>query len=220
MGHKEININSILLYRMTHINNIPHILQYGITHKNSPNANPQYINIGDASLISTREKKEVEITNGSNATIKKIMLGDYIPFYFGVRMPMLYVIQHGGNFTTQTQASDIIYIVCSLAKIIDLKIECYFSDGHAIDNFTTFYDKSCIDQIDKIIDWQAIESKFWGGIENLDLKRRKQAEFLVKDDLPYDIIVKYLCYDEKAQKRLLNFGIQEKMIEINQDAYY
>lgn len=38
---------------MTHIKNIPHILKYGITHKNSPNANPYYEEIGDISLIST-----------------------------------------------------------------------------------------------------------------------------------------------------------------------
>lgn len=27
-------LNKLYLFRMTHIKNIPHILQYGITHKN------------------------------------------------------------------------------------------------------------------------------------------------------------------------------------------
>lgn len=220
MEINDININTIHLFRMTHINNIPHILQHGITHKNSKNANNDYIKIGDSSLISTREKKEVAVTNGSNVTIKKIVLGNFIPFYFGVRMPMLYVVQHGGNFTTQTPASDIIYLVCSLDKILRLDVEFYFTDGHATDNLTTFYDKSYINQLNSILDWNAIKSQYWGGEDNLEIKRKKQAEFLVKDDLPPDVILKYLCYDDKARKRLLNFSIQENMIEINKDAYY
>lgn len=220
MEINDININPIHLFRMTHINNIPHILQNGITHKNSQNANNDYVSIGDSSLISTREKKEVAVTNGSNVTIKKIVLGNFIPFYFGVRMPMLYVVQHGGNFTTQTPASDIIYLVCSLEKILSIDVEFYFTDGHATDNLTTFYDKNYIKQINKIIDWQAVNETYWGGIENLDLKRRKQAEFLVKGDLPSDVIEKYLCYNEEAKKTLLTFGIQSNMIEIDINAYY
>ena len=29
------------LYRMTHIENVPHILQYGVTHTTSSNTNPK-----------------------------------------------------------------------------------------------------------------------------------------------------------------------------------
>ena len=43
------------IYRMTHIDNIPHILQYGITHKSSPNSNPCYKTIGDIDIINKRK---------------------------------------------------------------------------------------------------------------------------------------------------------------------
>ncbi|NJL14149.1 MAG: DUF4433 domain-containing protein [Microscillaceae bacterium] len=39
---------------MTHIENIPHILQNGITHRTSANANSDFVAIGGSSLISTR----------------------------------------------------------------------------------------------------------------------------------------------------------------------
>lgn len=84
-----MTLDNIYLYRMTHIGNIPHILSHGIVHSTSPKANPDYIAIGDKSLIDCRKSKTVEVAG------EKIVLGDYIPFYFGVRMPMLYVIQHG-----------------------------------------------------------------------------------------------------------------------------
>jgi len=70
-------------------------------------------------------------------------------------MPVLYVIQHGGNFAPQaTSAEDIIYIACSVYKIINLNLKFYFSDGHATDMLTTFYNKEEIQNIDKIIDRQ------------------------------------------------------------------
>ncbi len=48
------DLNKIYLYRITHIENVPHILDKGVTHKNSPLANPQFTPIGDPNLISTR----------------------------------------------------------------------------------------------------------------------------------------------------------------------
>src|SRR5665647_913156 len=95
-----MDLAQIKVYRMTHIDNIPHILQHGITHKKSENSNPHFITIGDVSLIDTRSGKEVSVDNGDllNFGAPSITLGDFIPFYFGIKMPMLYVMQHGGNF--------------------------------------------------------------------------------------------------------------------------
>jgi hypothetical protein len=87
------DLNKIYLFRMTHVENIPHILQHGITHVDSVNQNQQYAPIGDSGLINTRHR--FVLPNGNK-------LGDYIPFYFGYRMPMLYVIQKGFNGVTLT----------------------------------------------------------------------------------------------------------------------
>ena len=76
-------------------------------------------------------------------------------------MPMLYVIQHGGNHVENpTNAKDIIYIVCKLVDILSLNLEYYFSNGHATDYFTKFYDKTKINEINTILDWECIESKY------------------------------------------------------------
>ena len=79
-------------------------------------------------------------------------LGDFIPFYFGIRMPMLYVIQNGGNFVEKaTQPKDIVYLACSLLDTINSKTTYYFSDGHATDNLTSFYDSRNIENLLEII---------------------------------------------------------------------
>ncbi len=219
-----MELNKVVVYRITHLENISHILQYGITHKNSQNKNTDYKNIGDLSLIETRSKKIVRVDNGdynSKNVLSLIKLGDYIPFYFGVRMPMLYVAQHGGNFVERaTSPSDIIYLACSLSKIISLNIDFFFSDGHATDLLTSFYDKTKINELVDIVDWEAVKSLYWGGSENLDIKRKKQAEFLVAIDLSPDIIIGFGCYNEKAKNKLISFGISEDKIKVIPQAYY
>ncbi len=218
-----MELNNVKIYRITHIENITHILQYGITHKSSPNKNKNFRNIGDIHLIDTRNKKKVQVDNG-NFDIKNdfttITLGDYIPFYFGVRMPMLYVSQYGGNFVEKaTLPEDIIYLACSLNKIISNGTDFYFTDGHATDKFTVFYDKTKLNELVKIIDWNSITSSYWGGVENLDIKRKKQAEFLVSEDLPPDFIVGLGCYDENAKNKLISMGVFKDKIKIIPKAY-
>jgi len=219
-----LELKKVILYRITHIENIPHILQYGITHKDSQNKNPDYKNIGDLSLIDTRSKKTVIVDNGEinpKNGLPSITLGNYIPFYFGVRMPMLYVAQHGGNFVERaTSPSDIIYLACSVSKIISSNINFFFTDGHATDMLTSFYDATKIDQLVDIVDWEAVKSSYWGGNENLNTKRKKQAEFLVSGDLSPDLIIGFGCYNEQAKNKLISFGISEDKIKVIPDAYY
>lgn len=219
-----MELKKVILYRITHIENIPHILQYGITHKDSQNKNPDYKNIGDLSLIDTRSKKTVIVDNGEinpKNGLPSITLGNYIPFYFGVRMPMLYVAQHGGNFVERaTSPSDIIYLACSVSKIISSNINFFFTDGHATDMLTSFYDATKIDQLVDIVDWEAVKSSYWGGNENLNTKRKKQAEFLVSGDLSPDLIIGFGCYNEQAKNKLISFGISEDKIKVIPDAYY
>jgi hypothetical protein len=215
-----VELDKIKLYRITHIENIPHILKHGITHKNSQNKNPDYKNIGDLSLIDTRIKKTVSIDNGE-IKLSSITLGDYTPFYFGVKMPMLYVTQNGGNFVeSATSPRDIVYLACSIKKIVSSNVKFFFTDGHATDMLTSFYDSTKINELVDIIDWGAVTSSYWGGNENLNIKRKKQAEFLVLGDLPPDLIVGFGCFDEKAQNKLISFGIAESKIKIIPKAYY
>lgn len=162
------DFSKLYLYRITHIENIPHILQNGITHVSSPNNNSNFVPIGDYSLISNRSS--FVIPNGKK-------LGEYIPFYFGVRTPMLYVVQNGFNAVKATPAENIVYCVTSVARIIYHNLDFVFTNGHAVDGFSRFYFPDDIQNIEAILDKNAIGSKYWKDESDLDLKRRKEAEF-------------------------------------------
>lgn len=206
------NQDRIYLYRMTHIDNLPHILQHGITHRDSDFANPDYHSIGDPSLISNRNKFELD--NGK-------LLGTYIPFYFGRRMPMLFVIQRGFNNVKSTEPQDIIYCVTSVQKVIESQIPFVWTDGHAIDGFSQLYDEKDIERINDILDWNAIRAKYWRDENDLDKKRKMEAEFLLEGDLPLQYILGYICYNNDTKQTLINkFSIPENKIAVRPNYYF
>ena len=206
-----IELNKIYLFRMTHIDNIPHILQYGITHSDSINANPDFVPIGDNSLINTR--KNFLLNNGKR-------LGEYIPFYFGVRTPMLYVVQKGFNLLIPTPAENIVYCVSSVQKIMEQNAELVFTNGHAVDGFSTQYNVSDIKNIDKLIDWNAVNAKYWKDENDLDRKRRKEAEFLVLGDIDKKAILGYVVFNENAKIKMESFGINGNQISVKPNYYF
>lgn len=197
-------------FRITHIDNIPHLLKYGITSRHSPNKNENYISIGDSQIIGTR----------NNVLPNGIILNEFIPFYLGPRSPMLYVIQHGYNNVKRQDPSDIIYCVIRLSDIINDNIDCLFCDGHALDAYTEFYDQSYLKDIDQIINYDDVYAKYWNCESDLDLKRRKEAELLIKSDLPPQYIRGFVVYDNKAKDNLLNFGIPASKIVVDSQYYF
>ena len=205
------DLEKMYLFRMTHMENIPHVLTYGVTHSTSKHSNPNFVSIGDRSLISTRSQYILE--NGRQ-------LGEYIPFYFGSRTPMLYVIQHGFNQVNPTQVEKIVYCVSSVQKMIDLKLEYVFTDGHAVDSFSSLYFPKDITNVEQLLDWDAVKAKYWKDENDLDRKRRKEAEFLVLGDIPASGILGYIVYNENAKNQLIALGIDEAMIKISPNYYF
>lgn len=206
---------------MTHVDNIPHILEFGITHRKSKNANSKYISIGDSSLIDNRISTERNITNDSDEIIETITIGDFIPFYFGIRTPMLYVIQNGYNGVKKRNPEEIIYCVTNVLTIIENNFLFYFSDGHTTNKeYTKIFNSDKISELAEIVDFKATKFIYWKSETDLDLKRRKEAEFLVKDDVPNSCILGYICYSESVRAKLLALGINEKQVVVKENYYF
>lgn len=170
----------IFAFRLIHIDNIPHILKNGIVKADSPNANPNYVPIGDQLVIEKRKNRRLSSSSWQN-------IGDFIPFYFGPRSPMLYVIQHGYNGVRRIEAEDIVYCVIRLDDIIKDRIDCYFTDGHVLNSLTQVFPAESLNRIESYIKYSDVYAHRWDDEEDLDLKRRKEAELLLKNDLPVQI---------------------------------
>ena len=77
-------------FRILHIDNMPHVMKYGLVHNDSPFASDSFVPIGDMSVMDARSTQQ--LPDGS-------FLSEYIPFYFGPRSPMLYNIQISEKIT-------------------------------------------------------------------------------------------------------------------------
>lgn len=196
-------------FRITHIDNIPYIDRYGLVRANSPLRDPNYVSLGDPQVIVKREQRQ----------IKGYRLCDFIPFYLGPRSPMLYVIQHGFNGVKRVNADQIVYCVIRLDDIISHNIRCVFTDGHALSILTTYYEQNALRRIDEIVHFDDVFSTQWNSEDDLDLKRRKEAELLVGVDLTPQFTRGYVVYSDSAKKILIDNGVDAAKIAVS-PAYY
>ena len=134
---------------------------------------------------------------------------------------MLYVIQNGYNGVEKRNAEEIVYCVIDIFDIVRDGVDCVFTDGHALDKFTMTYSSDRLKDIDQLLSYDILYAKQWND-ELDDVKRRKQAELLLKNDLPVHYIKYYLVYNENARQELINDGVEERMVVIPQklDLYY
>lgn len=197
-------------FRITHIDNISYIEKYGLIRVDSPQRDPNYVSIGDKKVIDVRASREV----------KGYHLSEYIPFYLGPRSPMLYVIQHGYNGVKLVKAEDIVYCVIRLDELVKNKVDCIFTDGHALSVLTSFYEKNMLPRIDEIVKYEDVYSSQWNLESDLDLKRRKEAELLVKNDLPSQYVKGFVVYNNVAKQRLLDIGVAIERIAVVPGFYF
>ncbi|MBP9993428.1 MAG: DUF4433 domain-containing protein [bacterium] len=197
-------------FRITHIDNIPHILRNGIVKADSPLRDDNYVSIGDQQVIRVRTEMAVDDRR----------ISDYIPFYFGPRSPMLYVIQHGYNGVQSVEPWNIVYCVIRLDDVVNNNIDCVFTNGHALSKITTFFPKECLIGIDNIVKYDDVYSSQWDIETDIDLKRRKEAELLIKNDLPPQFIKGFVVYNEEAKQKMMMMGIDENKVVVAPGYYF
>lgn len=144
--------NHILLYRITHFQNLEFILQNGLHCSNSQTQDPNYVNIGKKDIIGKRGAKPVRLAPSPG------MIHEYVPFYFCFRSPMLGSTKVGNSDFKGTQ-DEIIYLVSDLKRIKQQGCEFVFTDGQALIAYSKFFDDES--DFDKL-DWEAIRSRQWG----------------------------------------------------------
>jgi hypothetical protein len=118
-------------------------------------------------------------------------LPDYVPFYFCNRSPMLGAIHQGRVPAYKGGQREVVYLVSSVEVVtVAPGVRWCFSDGHAVEAVTNFFDR--VTDLAKV-DRTAVETWCWGGkwlLGDPDVKRRKQAEFLVHARLPWRLVTR------------------------------
>lgn len=184
------------IFRIIHIDNLDFILKEGsLTNKFDVNANPKYVGIGESDLIGKREDIIVTTTDGGKNYNPS---HNYLPFYFHWQSVMLYRIQNGFGVAKRLP-EDIIYLVYKLDQIIN-KIDYLFTDGHGYSYLTTWYEK--IENLAHLDSLDIRRVRWENTATDPDVRRRKQAEFWIKQPLALDLIRGIATYDYATSNKV------------------
>jgi ssDNA thymidine ADP-ribosyltransferase, DarT len=182
-----------LIFRITHRDNIPWILANGLHCRNSNRLDPNFVSIGNASLINDRQRVIVRSPPGGT-------LSDYIPFYFTSHSVMLYNIKTGHRGVQQRRNDEIVILVSALPKLIEDQITFVFTDQHARLAAAEFYNDMA--KLDKI-DWKILRNRDFKRDDNdLEKMDRYQAEALVHRHLPTSSLLGMACYNTQERDRV------------------
>lgn len=173
--------NPTHIFHITPIENLRRILEAGelLAKRALDQEDTGYTNIAHQTIQDRRAHTPVPCGPGG-------VLHDYVPFYFGARSPMLFTISMGNVEGFAGGQQSIVHLVSTVQAVQVAGLGIVFTDGHGIMAFTGFYDD--LAQLDEV-DWPLMNAHYWADTDDdLDRKRRRQAEFLVHDRFPVRLI--------------------------------
>lgn len=200
----NLTAKKALVFRITHIDNVPWILKNGIHCRNSQKRDPNFREIGNPELIVKRGGKPVPAPPGGT-------LSDYVPFYFTSYSPMLLNIKTGHNGMRQTPMKDIVIMVSSLHKLVEFSLPFLFTDRHAYVVAAQF--SSDLKDLARI-DWRILQARdFKRDPDDPGKTERYQAEALIHSSLPVNGLLGMICYSA-AQETHLNGELKKAAVSL------
>lgn len=193
----------IALYHLTHVKNLDAIIRSGkLVCKNNLSINLA-VDISDPEIQLRRSRTVVPCPPGGT-------LHDYVPFYFAPRSPMLYRIRNGGVPRFHGHQRELIYLVSTVASVKKMGLEYVFTDGHPIMKVSRYFND--LSQLFTNIDWDVMKAVMWADTpDDMDRKRRRQAEFLVKNYVPLQCIQWLAVLDTDMQMEVRNLLSQHQI---------
>lgn len=171
------------IYHITHVENLPSIVADGCLVSDATmiaRGGPS-MTIGMSGIKRRRLSLPVHCHSGD-------CVGDYVPFYFSSRSVMLYLIYRGNHpeLSYAGGQGSIVHLEADLRDVVA------WADGQGrrwaftLSNAGAVYAqfRASLDDLDEV-NWSAVAAKSWSEVE---IKEGKQAEFLVRDSLPWHLV--------------------------------
>ncbi|GIV07148.1 MAG: hypothetical protein KatS3mg017_0350 [Fimbriimonadales bacterium] len=128
-------------------------------------------------------------------------LADYVPFYFAPCSPMLFAI-HTGWVRSGLSQAEIIYLVTSVETVARQGKPFVFTDRHPLSGSPRF--SNDLSHLNHYVDWNVMRSEYWFNSPSFpDRKSRRQAEFLVYQQLEWQLIEQIGTYDSARRDEVL-----------------
>jgi len=190
------------IFHITDIGNLRGIIDAGALRSDIGMAerNPERIGYDH---IKQRRATEIRV-----ACCGDRFVGEFVPFYFCPRSPMLFTINRGNTGRPAGCQRTIVHLVSSVEKALESARDWAISDGNAGAYHSLFY-KDTTEL--KNLDWEAIRATIWQGMTH-----QKMAEFLVADSFPWASIKETGCFDSCIANEVSDI-LKDKGSPINPD---
>jgi len=166
------------------------------------------VEVGHAGIKERRRRVPVPVPPGG-------VVGDYAPFYYAPRSPMMLNI-HTGRVPTYTRGcDDLVYLVTTVERLIDLGRDPMFTDRNAAIAFAEFF--TDLGELDTAIDWLLMRARMWNNTQDEpDRMERRMAECLVHQGVPWEAFIEVVaktgaCATE-ARAALATVGVSTPVV--------
>lgn len=206
----QTNLLSLPIYHITDVANLPAILAMGSLLSDAGMRGVSHAGIGYGH-IKLRRLTQIVVPCCSNRFV-----GEFVPFYFCPRSPMLFTINKRSTGRPPGCQSDIVHLVSSVGAALGLGRQWAVSDGNASAAHAQFYSQPAAIAG---LDWTAIHAHQWSG-----LTHQKSAELLVADHFPFSGFSMIGCHNKTTeslvQRTLQSFPQFNPLVAVQPQWYY
>lgn len=202
--------SKVLIYHITNVANLTGILEEDGLHSDAAMAKRQPSVIIGYDHIKLRRLQKIPVP-----CCEWRRVGEFVPFYFCPRSPMLFTVNKGNTGHASGCQKDIVHLISTVATGIATGKAWAVSSGNAGAFHTTFAAK--LESLDAL-DWAAIRATQWQGKQH-----QKMAEFLVADFFPWSAIQGIVCQNSVTAAKvnaILTGAKHQPPVEVKTSWYY
>jgi len=206
------------IYHIVHVDRLASIMADG--HLWSDAVTVQRAGAGTTigmGAIKERRQRLPVTTHGST------FVGEYVPFYFCPRSIMLYVIHCANHpeLTYRGGQEPVVHLEADLHRVVAWAGGCSRKWAFTLSNAGAFYTqfRSAVEQLDEV-NWPAVAAT---DFRPADIKEGKQAEFLVHESFPWELVERIGVISQAVAAQVVNVtraATHRPAVEIRRDWYY
>jgi hypothetical protein len=206
------------IYHIVHLDRLASILADGCLWSDAVILKRQGIGttIGMGGIKERRLRLPVTCHDGTS-------VGEYVPFYFCSRSIMLYVIHCANHPELEYRGgqSPIVHLEADLHAVVDWANKVGRRWAFSLSNAGAFYTqfRGDIGELDQV-NWPAVAAR---DFRPADVKEGKQAEFLVHESFPWELVERIGVMSQGMANPVMNATrgtAHRPPVEIKRDWYY
>jgi hypothetical protein len=177
------------ILHFTHVLNLPSVIANGLQGDRAVlEDGTAVVDIGMPGIKEERRRHPVDVEPFG-------VVGDYVPFYFAPRSPMMSSISHGNVPGYTNGCGPLVFLSTTVERLLESGLRVVATDRNARLNVAAF------DVVEgewgHSIDWDLMQATWWYNTpEEPDRRERRMAECLAHGTVTFDVVMEVVAMTE------------------------